>query len=459
MSLSRRDCLRLAGIGAGGLAAPALSHSALAQESRRLSGVKPTKDLTIKEVRVTPVALPDPPLLAASGCHGPYFLRTIVEIVTTDGVTGVGETQGSERGMAELKRAAEALKGQSALAYRKFMHEPVRLSERAYAAVEVACLDAIGRATGLRVCDLLGGPVREDPEFSAYLFFRYAADHPALLADKRIVDGRGKGDKALDQYGEVRTPETMAELAWKLHQRYGYRVHKLKGGVLKPEVELEALKAISSRFGGKHLVRIDPNARWSLETSLKIGRELKSLPLEYYEDPVSGQEAMGQVRRETGLKMSTNMCVTAFDHIAPAVRNQPIDVVLADHHYWGGITGCQSLGTMAKALGWTLSQHSNNHTGISMAAMIHVAALIPELTMASDTHYPWLPESSDIIVGGKLPIVGGRMKVPASPGLGVELDQGKLAAARETYEKCGMRGRDDATTMQMVEPGWRRTIL
>jgi len=460
MPLSRRDCLKLAGAGAGLLATQVSGDVLSAQErSPTSAGAKKTKDLTIKEVRVTPVALPDPPILAASGCHGPYFLRTIVEIVTTDGITGVGETNGSERAVSELKRVASRLVGQSALAYRKFTEPPIDLSDRSYAAVEVACLDAIGKATGLRICDLLGGPVRDDPEFAAYLFFRYAADHPALLADKRLVDRRGKGDKALDHYGEVRTPEAMAELAWQFHQKFGYRVHKLKGGVLKPEVELEAMKAINARFGGKHLVRIDPNARWSLETSIRIGRGMKDLPVEYYEDPVRGQEAMGEVRRQTGLKISTNMCVTEFDHIGPAVRTQPIDVVLADHHYWGGITGCQALGPIARSLGWTLSQHSNNHTGISMAAMIHVAALIPELTMASDTHYPWLVENADIIVGGKLPITGGRMKIPAGAGLGVELDRDKLAAAHEVYNKCGMRDRDDATTMRMVEPGWERNIF
>jgi glucarate dehydratase len=459
MSLSRRDCLRLATVSAGGLASGAMCRSAQSEQTPAAALAKKSgKDLTIKEVRVTPIALFDPPLLAASGCHGPYFLRTIVEVVTTDGIIGVGETGGGQRAVDELKRVASHLVGQSAAAYRKFPEPPAKMSDRAYAAVEVACLDAIGKATGLRLCELLGGPVREEPEFAAYLFFRYAADNSTLLTDKRIVDGRGKGDKAFDHWGEVRTPEAMAELAWQFHQRFGYRVHKLKGGVLKPEVELEALKAISSRFGGKHQVRIDPNARWSVETAVEIGRGLKELPLEYYEDPVRGQEGMAEVRRRTKLKMSTNMCVVAFDDIAPAIRNQPIDVVLADLHYWGGITGCQSLGTMARSLGWVLSQHSNSHTGISMAAMIHVAALIPELTVASDTHYPWLIDSAEIITGGKLPIVNGRMKVPAAPGLGVELDRDKLAKARETYEKCGMRDRDDATTMRMVEPGWQRTI-
>jgi glucarate dehydratase len=458
MTISRRDWLRLIGFGAGGMAASPLAPAIFAQDTPLHRLAKSRRDLTIKEFRVTPIALPDPPLLAASGCHGPYYLRTIVEIVTADGITGIGETGGGERAVAELKRAASNIVGTSALAYRTFPDPPAKLSARAYAAIEVACLDAIGKATGLRLCELLGGPVREEPEFATYLFFRYATDNPLLLADKRIVDNRGRGDKALDQWGEVRTPEAMADLAWKLHQKYGYRVHKLKAGVLKPEVELEALKAIADKFGGKHQVRIDPNARWSVETSVEIGRGMKDLPLEYYEDPVRGQEAMAEVRRRTKLRMSTNMCVVEFDDIAPAIRNQPIDVVLADHHYWGGITGCQTLGTIARSLGWVLSQHSNSHTGISMAAMIHLAALVPELTVASDTHYPWLVDSAEIIAGGKLPMTGGRMKVPAGPGLGVELDRDRLAKAAEVYQKCGMRDRDDANTMKMVEPGWQRNI-
>ncbi len=48
--------------------------------------------LTIKALKVTPIALPDPPLLAASGCHGPYFLRNVVELETDAGIVGVGET-------------------------------------------------------------------------------------------------------------------------------------------------------------------------------------------------------------------------------------------------------------------------------------------------------------------------------------------------------------------------------
>jgi glucarate dehydratase len=79
--------------------------------------------------------------------------------------------------------------------------------------------------------------------------------------------------------------------------------------------------------------------------------------------------------------------------------------------------------------------------------------------MASDTHYPWLVDSADIIEGPKLPIEGGRMAVPRGPGLGVALDQDKVARAHEVYSKCGMRGRDDGPLMRRLEPSWTGGLL
>ncbi len=454
MNIDRRTWLEL---GSLGLAASCIPPALAADPDSDRASL--ARDLKITKIAITPIALPDPPILAASGCHGPYFLRNVVEIETSGGTIGIGETHGGQRVTDGLLKARERIVGQSTLAYRRFAASFIEIGTSVYAGIELACLDAIGRATGLRLCDLLGGPVRENIEFAAYLFFRYAPDHPRLLADRRIVDSRGQGDKALDGWGEVRTPESMANLAWEFHRRFGFQVHKLKAGVLPPDVELDALRAINEKFAGKHRIRIDPNGRWKVSTALRIGKQLSDLPLEYYEDPVAGQEAMAEVRAKTGLKMSTNSCVTAFSHIPRALVTKPIDVVLCDHHYWGGIPACQSLGTMSGPLGWVASQHSNNHAGITMAAMIHVAAVIPELTVASDTHYPWLVEGADVIQGGKLPIVGGKMQIPSRPGVGVEIDRDKLAKAHETYLKCGMRQRDDETTMRMVEPGWRRELF
>ncbi len=457
MALNRRQWIAGAACGtfgtiAAGAAQPAsLNVPAGAQRDLR--------NFKITAVRITPIALPDPPLLAASGAHGPYFLRNVIEFESNAGFTGIGETRGGEATTKALEGARTWLSGENPFAYRKFQSRLTKAPSAVYTGIELACLDLIGRATGRRVCELLGGPVRERVEFASYLFYRYAADNPIVLDDPALADPRGRADRALDQWGEVRTPEAMAELAWKFKQKWGFRFHKLKGGVLRPDVELETLKAMNARFGGKEPLRIDPNARWSIPTALRIGAQLHELPLDYYEDPVAGQKAMAEVRQKTGLKMSTNMCVTRFEHIPEAVTVKPIDILLADHHSFSGIPACQALGPMADALGWSLSQHSNNHAGITMAAMITMGAVIPQLTYASDTHYPWLPEGADIIVGANLPIKDGHMEVPRGAGLGVELDRGKLAVAHDRYVRSGMRDRDDADLMQRLEPGWKKTLF
>ncbi len=451
MRPSRRDWVRI--VLAGAVAGEAAwEHGAWAIGP-------PVSPLSITGLKVTPIALPDPPILAASGCHGPYFLRNIVELRTDGGIVGIGETHGGSDVTKVLDGASQLVVGQNAFAYRKFARSLQTTSMAAYAAVEMACIDACARATGRRFCEQVGGPVRDSVEFAAYLFYRYAADHPVVLSDPRLVDSRGRGEHALDSWGEVRTPEAMAAMAAQFREKWGFRVFKLKGGVLDPEVELQTMRALADRLGPKALLRIDPNGRWREDTAVRIGKKLAEMPLEYYEDPVNGQKGMAEVRKQTGLKMSTNMCVTRFEHIPEALALKPIDVLLCDHHYFGGFAGCQALGPICRAAGWTLSQHSNNHAGVSMAAMIHLGASIPELTLASDTHYPWLVETTDIIEGPKLAIKDGRMAVPAGPGLGVTLDQDKLARGAETYMKCGMDRRDDASLMKRIEPGWTGGLL
>jgi glucarate dehydratase len=417
------------------------------------------KNLRIASVKATPVALPDPPLLAASGCHGPYFLRTIIEVATDDGFVGIGETYGTQSTLRDLREAIPLVQGQSAFAVRHLATVVTPVSNSVFAGIEMACLDIVGQATGRRVCELLGGPVREDVEFAAYLFYRYAADDPRVLSDERLVDARGKGDRALDPWGEVRSAEAMTRLAAGFREKYGFRVLKLKGGVLEPDEELKTLEMWKERFGDEVPVRIDPNGRWNVTTAISAARDIlqAKVPLEYYEDPVVGQSAMADVRAQTGLKMATNMCVTRWAHLEPATRIKPIDVILAEIYGFGGITGCQALGRAAASLGWGVSYHSNNHAGITMAAMIHAGACTPEMTYALDTHYPWLPEGTDVIQGANLKIARGRMQIPTAPGLGVALDRDKLARAHETYTKCGMRNRDDAATMQRFVPGWKRT--
>jgi glucarate dehydratase len=389
--------------------------------------------LRINEMSVTPVACPDPPLLNHHGVHEPFFLRAIVRLRTADGLEGVGEGPGGGLYVQQLRSAARHVIGADA-----YQLEALRVlvdNPRVFSTIEVALLDLIGKATSRPVYDLLGGWARRHVPFSAYLFYKE------------------KGD---DDWGEALTPEGLVRQAERFADQCGMTVFKVKGGVLEPDAEVATVKLLRERFGPRAGLRIDPNAAWSVETSIRVAEKLRDTDLEYLEDPTEGLEGMSQVAMHTPIPLSTNMCVTAFEHIAPAFRARSVQVVLGDHHGWGGLTAYRHLGVICKTLGWGLSQHSNSHLGISFAAMIHAAAAIPNLLYASDTHYPWNAASDIVHETERFRFRDGCIDLWDAPGLGVTVDEERLAAAAETYEKRGPKGlaRDDVSAMRERNPDW-----
>jgi glucarate dehydratase len=383
----------------------------------------------VSDVRITSLAATDPPLRNSWGVHEPYVLRTLIEITTDDGLVGYGETYGGEAIARDLRGAAANVVGMNPYAM-----EPLRLrlrSARLFAAFEVALLDIIGKATGESVSEILGGRVRNRVEFSSYLFYKYASDY--------------------DDWGEVMTPEAMVGETRRFREQYGFRTHKLKGGVLPPDEEVETLRLLHREFPGDKL-RIDPNAVWSVETSIRVARQIEDLNVEYYEDPTWGLAGMAMVAEKTHLPLATNMVVTQFEHVAEGARLGAAQVILGDHHGWGGLRAFKSLGEICYALHLGLSQHSNNHLGISMAAMAHAAAVVPNCLYASDTHYPW--QTEDILKGGKLKFTDGALEVPTGPGLGVDVDPELVGRLAEQYKSRPASGRDDVAEMRKRVGDW-----
>jgi glucarate dehydratase len=382
---------------------------------------------------VIPVACPDPPLLNHHGVHEPNFLRVIVRLRTEDGLEGLGEGPGGGLYVQELRSAARHVIGANPYhleAMRVLIGRPT-----VFSTIEVACLDLIGKAVGRPVYDLLGGPARRRVPFSAYLFYKEAGD---------------------DDWGRAVTPEELVRQAERFAERYGMTVFKLKGGVLEPDEEVRTVKLLRERFGPRAGLRIDPNAAWSVETSIRVAEKLRDTDLEYLEDPTANIEGMAQVARHTPIPLSTNMCVTAFSHIPMAFRDRAVQVVLGDHHGWGGLTAFRHLGVICKTLGWGLSQHSNSHLGISFAAMIHAGAAIPNLIYASDTHYPWNAASDVVRETNRFAFHDGSIELWDAPGLGVSIDEDKLSAAHEAYERRGgaALARDDVGAMRERHPDW-----
>jgi glucarate dehydratase len=304
------------------------------------------------------------------------------------------------------------------------------------------------------VCDLIGGRVRDEVPFSAYPFYKHAG-------------GGGEGDDTRDdEYGEALSPEGIVRQVKQMISKYGFGSIKFKGGVLEPDVEIETIKQLYRALGPDVPLRIDPNCAWTLETSVRVGRALAEELGRggYLEDPTEGLENTSQVRKRLlaegiDTPLATNVCITCFADIARSVSLDAFQIILCDHHYWGGMRQVQQLARMAKTFGMGLSMHSNSHLGVSLMAMAHVAAATPHLTYACDTHYPWQSAQDEVVLGGRVPIVGGCVRIPGKPGLGIELDKDQVARGVERYKNCRYRKRDDEAEMRKhVDPNWRRVL-
>jgi len=165
---------------------------------------------------------------------------------------------------------------------------------------------------------------------------------------------------------------------------------------------------------------------------------------------------MAEVAARAPMPLATNMCVVEFGDLPESVRRGSVQIVLSDHHYWGGLRHTRELGAICDTFGLGMSMHSNSHLGISLAAMTHVAAATPNLAYACDTHYPW--NRADDVVSTPLEFVGGALRVPAGPGLGVELNQVKLAEQHRRYVESGRTTRADTAYMRLVEPEYDPTL-
>jgi len=429
--------------------------------------------MLITDLLLHPIAISDPPLRSSYGRHAPFALRTIVELKTDSGLTGISETYGGDGPLAGLESVRRRVIGMDpfrlAELYRDLTAEPAHALEgvpgertqtylvpgenpldrhaRTFAAIEIACLDLIGKAVGKPVCDVIGGRVRDEVSFSAYLFYKH-------------------GMPGGDEYGEVLDAKSCVRECRQMIAKYGFREIKLKGGVLDPDVEISTIRALREEFGPAFPLRIDPNCAWSVETSVRVGRELREELSGggYLEDPCATLEGMAEVRRrllaeDNHTPQASNVAVTCFADVPKAKSLDAVQIVLSDPHYWGGLRNVQQLSYLAGVLGMGLSMHSNSHLGISLMAMTHAAAACPNLAYACDTHYPWQTAADEVAAGGRIPFVNGSVRIPDKPGLGVDLDYDQLARGRERYAKIPYRKRDDEAEMRKhVDPNWRRVL-
>lgn len=378
--------------------------------------------MKIVDIRATTLTVPlEAPLRHSNGEHWGRFVRTIVEVETDEGIIGLGEMGGGGES-AEL--AFKGLKPYL-IGHNPFDLEALRFKianptaslynnrTQLLAAIEFACLDIVGQKLGVPVYNLLGGKLRDEVDFASYLFFRYPN---------------------AESQGEVRTTEQMIEHTKWLKERYGFTTHKLKAGVFHPDYEIEIFKALAEAFPGDSF-RIDPNAIWSVEDSIRIAKQIEHIKNDYLEDPTWGLNGMRRVRQNTHIPLATNTIVVNFEQLAQNILDPAVDVILLDTTFWGGIRACVKAANVCETFQIGVAVHSSGELGIQLATMLHFAAVLPNLSFAIDAHYHHLTD--DIIEGGKMEYKDGKMVIPDKPGLGVTLNRDKVQEYAELYKELG----------------------
>ncbi|MDW5444675.1 glucarate dehydratase [Polaromonas sp. SM01] len=426
----------------------------------------------ITALRVIPVAGRDSMLLNLSGAHGPFFTRNLLILTDNAGRTGVGEVPGGEKIRQTLEDARDLVVGQPIGAHQQVLQQvqrqfadrdaggrglqtfDLRTTIHAVTAIESALLDLLGQHLDVPVAALLGeGQQRDAVEMLGYLFFvgdkaqtnlPYASEPEAKDAWSRL-----RHEKAM-------TPDAIVRLAEAAHERYGFNDFKLKGGVLRGEEEVDAMRALHERFPEAR-VTLDPNGGWRLKDAIRLMRDMRSV-VAYAEDPCgaeegfSGREVMAEFRRATGLPTATNMIATDWRQLSHALSLQSVDIPLADPHFWT-MAGSVRVAQTCRDWGLTWGSHSNNHFDVSLAMFTQVGAAAPGRVTAIDTHWIW--QDGQRLTKEPLKIEGGLVQVPKKPGLGVELDMVEVEKAHQLYKQHGLGSRDDAVAMQSLIPGWK----
>ena len=396
--------------------------------------------MRIADVRAYTVTVPlEAALRHANGCHWGRFVRTIIEVETDNGLVGLGEMGGGgESAEAQFRSLAAYSKG----------HDPARMEEMRFrianptaslynnrtqmlAALEFACLDILGQAWGVPVHAILGGKLRDRVPFASYCFWRYGRE--------------GSGE------GEIRTADQLVAYAREAKGKHGFTSHKLKAGVFPPDYELEAFRALAKAFPEDN-VRIDPNGAWSTEQAIRFGQAIENLRNDYLEDPVYGLNGLRRVREMVRVPLATNTVVVNFEQLAANVLDVGVDVILLDTTFWGGIRPCIKAAGVCETFQLGVAVHSSGELGVQLATMLHLGAVIPNLSYAADAHYHHLTD--DVIEGGLMPYRNGSIAIPDKPGLGVKLDREKLRRYRELYKELGNYPYDQ----DPLRPGWAPII-
>ena len=342
--------------------------------------------------------------------------NVLVEVETSDGVTGIGDACGTRSAVATaaaIASVAPLLIGEDPFRIEWLLGRMYRIgnwsnqrrfANQAFAGIEMALWDIAGRTLGQPVANLLGGRVRD----------------------------------RIDWFGFVQgySPTEVAEDAVRLLER-GFSVLYMKVGI-DPERDVQAVRAVRRAVGPEARLRLDANEAWDRLTARRMIRRLMEFDLDWVEQPLVFHDLEGsaQLRREVDVPIALDQSLFTDYDVYRACAAGATDVAVVGFHETGGLLALKKAANVAAAAGVQLNRHAViGESGVSTLAALQVLATIPNLTDGNQVMDGLFVK--DTIVEGILEITSGASPVPVGPGLGVAVDWDRVRFFEDLFDRIG----------------------
>jgi L-alanine-DL-glutamate epimerase-like enolase superfamily enzyme len=319
----------------------------------------------------------------------------VIEILTDDGVTGIGEGTSPhasvEYGRIMIDSVKKLVLGEDPFDIEKIMRKVWNAGytdARVISGVEMALWDIIGKACHKPLYKMLGGAVNKKIPFAPWL--------------------------------NRKKPEDMANAALNLVKQ-GFKAFNIKVGI-DPLADIEAVKTVREAIGEKYPLMVDANLAWSPGFAIKMIKKLERYDIEYIEDPTYSY-GLTRVKEAVDTPISSG-AETPHD-ILRIIKDESADIIgHVDPRMQGGILNSKKACAICEMAGLPVVAHAGWELSIATHAVLHIAASTPNFILPNQTYYMYLTD--DICRGGKLGFKDGCMTVPEGNGLGIELDWDKI---------------------------------
>lgn len=371
--------------------------------------------MKISRIETIPVRIPINPERAIRGSLGAHTVSPflLVKVHTDEGIVGLGEVSCTAilSGEDQVTAAhfirdylAPALQGENPLQIARLAakcRQQVAANPFTKAGIEMALWDILGKAAGMPLYRLWGGPVRE------------------FVPTKFSVSGI--------------EPSKAAELAsWAVEK--GFRTMKVKVGI-DPDEDVARARAVREAIGTGVRLGIDANGGWLPQVAVQTIRRMYEFGIYFAEQPVAPVDPtwMADVRNQVNVPIMADESVNTVQDAMSLARAGSADVLSLYVGKGGGLGAVMKIASVAEAAGLACTVGSNLEMGIASAAMIHLAmatAVIAAEEFPCDILGPFFYEGD--VLKDPLAIEAGKASPPERPGLGVELDDQKV----EIYRVC-----------------------